>query len=145
MKILEHVLRAFVVEPLGVVRGPFLVHRARPVPLAFENFQYQMLQILEQHAQFLSDVVEEGLVAAALPAFLARFELLGASSHAQLDQRVLVAAHAVARGVDHVGHVLVRVGQRVAHHPPVVATRFALDVFAEVPIKFRAVLSLCPV
>ena len=70
MKILEHVLRAFVVEPLGVVRGPFLVHRARPVPLAFENFQYQMLQILEQHAQFLSDVVEEGLVSAPFPALL---------------------------------------------------------------------------
>ena len=82
MKVLEHVLRAFVVESFRMMRGAFLVHRARPVPLAFENFQYQMLQILEQHAQFLSDVVAEGLVAAALPALLARFELLWRTSHA---------------------------------------------------------------
>ena len=76
MKVLEHVLRALVVEPLGVVRGALLVDGARPVALAFQDLQDQMLQILEQHAEFLSDVVEEGLVSTALPALLARFELL---------------------------------------------------------------------
>ena len=50
MKILEHVLRAFVVEPLGVVRGALLVDRARPVALTFQDLQYQMLQIFKQHA-----------------------------------------------------------------------------------------------
>ena len=50
MKVLEHVLRAFMVEPLGVVRRALLVHRARPVPLAFEDLQDQVFQILEQHA-----------------------------------------------------------------------------------------------
>ena len=50
MKILEHVLRAFVVEPLGVVRGPFLVHRARPVPLALQDFQYEVFEVLEHHS-----------------------------------------------------------------------------------------------
>ena len=50
MKILEHVLRAFVVESFRMMRGAFLVHRARPVPFAFEDLQYEMLQIFKQHA-----------------------------------------------------------------------------------------------
>ena len=70
MEVLEHVLRALVVEALGVVRRPFLVDGPRPVALTFEDLQDQMLQIFKQHAEFLSDVVEQSLVAAALPALL---------------------------------------------------------------------------
>ena len=142
MEVLEHVLRALVVQALGVVRGALLVDGPRPVALTFQYFQDQVFQIFKQHAQFFPDVVEEGLVSSAFPALLARFQLLGTTSHAQLNQSVFITPHAVARRVDDICHIFVRVGQRVAHHPPIITTCLRLDVFAEVPVELRAVLSL---
>ena len=122
--------------------GSFFIHRARPVPFAFENFQYQVFEVLEPLAEFFAEVVEQSLVSATLPAFLARFELFRGSRHAQLDQSVLVAAHAVTRTMDHVRDVLVWIAQSVAHHPPIIGAGLGLDVFAEVPVELRAVLLL---
>ena len=145
MKVLEHVLRAFMVEPLGVVRRALLVDGARPVPFAFEDLQDQMFQIFKQHAELFPDVVEEGLVSAPFPALLARFELFRASSHAQLNESVIITPHAVTSSMYNICDVFVWVGQRVAHHAAVVATRFTLDVFTQVSVELRAVLSLCSI
>ena len=82
VEVLEHVLRAFVVEALGMMCGSFFIHRARPVPFAFENFQYQVFEVLEPLAEFFAEVVEQSLVSATLPALLSCFELFWRPRHA---------------------------------------------------------------
>ena len=87
---------------LGILlKGDGLV----PGPLALEDLQQQDVEVAVLVAELLRHVVEEGRVVAALPAGLARQELLGRPRAADLDERLLVAAHAAHGLVQDHGHV----------------------------------------